>query len=1287
MDMDRRFAHIAQALAVGYTDLYYVNIETDEFIEYHSDENRGLLLEVRRGNDFFPGCTRDAKKYVHKEDQKTFVHTMNRAFLKEALKENRTYEFHYRRLLDKKPVYVRMHITRCSDDPNYLVIAVSDIDELMKQRQKDARIREERIVYAHLQALAGNFICVYIVDPETDSYREFSATNDYTDAFSQAKSGEHFFDVVRKVAKEFNHPEDLPRFLEAFTKDNILTEIESNGLFVLVYRLMMEGKPRYVKMSAALVEEKEGKRLVVGLNDIDAQYRQKQNALDLAREKDLYGQIAYCLAGQYDTLYYVDLDSNKYAEISATDNYKKLNVPATGNDFFADSRRSIRRYVHPEDQDKAIGLHYKDVMLQNLEKTSSISMSWRLVVEGKVHYIRHTTLLAKDGKHLIICIKSIDAEMAAERALEEDKKKSVTFTQIAERLADHYDFIYYIDCQTGVYTELSAKRNLGELYINDQGKDFFTTSHRNAEHLIYVEDRERIILFLDRDNLISKLETRQRVTQDYRMVIEGKIQFTRMSVTYSSDKSHFIICVENRDEGVRKEKEHLEALSMANEMARRDELTHTKNKTAYHEAVKDLQKRMETEKPKYSVVICDINDLKAINDTEGHAAGDDYIKNAGNLICHTFLHSPVFRIGGDEFALFLEGEDFDNRERLLADIRRQVEENVRMGEGTIIATGIADYIPRQDKTVEDVFKRADSQMYADKTRLKELKLLLESHSLKEIAQIRTIDEQRRQKIDTLFKAFDVVADGTYVYLCDMKYDFSRWSKSAVDTFGLPSEYMYGAGDIWENHIHPEDRAAYHKGIDEIFSGNASGHDMQYRAKRVDGGYDVCTCRGIVIRDVSGEPDYFVGTIRNHGIQGHIDTLTGLRNQYGCFEDLDSIIKRQAEVRVCLFGISRFSQINEMYGYRFGNRVLQQYARLVFERLGNAGHSYRIDGTKFAIITSTLSIDELHRKFDAFQTYLHEGFTVDGRHILLDLHSGALSLDRFDVDSQTIYACLNSADDESKLQGRGDMVIFRNDFNESSQQRLEMINEIRLSIKHGCEGFYLLYQPVVDAKSERLIGAEALLRWKSERYGAVPPDRFINVIESDSLYPELGEWILREAIASAKQMRKKNKSFVVNVNLSYTQVQKPDFVDMVARNLSALDYPADHLCLEVTERCRLLDMDLIKNVVVALRSMGVLVALDDFGTGFSSIGILKDIPVNLIKIDRSFVKAIESDEVDRQLVRNIVDMAAIFEAKVCVEGIETKGMRNVLRGFHVGSFQGFYYAKPLTLEQLLIWKKP
>ena len=1162
-----------------------------------------------------------------------------------------------------------------------------EMDDLLRENRqlKDIcdRIREERAVYARLQTLTGSFIVVYVVDPETDRYREFSATDNYTESFAQAKEGTDFYAKVREAARVFNHPDDLDRFLSAFTKENVTAKTENGGTFTLDYRVMMDGKPLHVQMKAAMAEEKEGLRLIVGLLDREKQYRRKEAEKEIERQKDIYNQIAESLAEQYDTLYYIDIATGTYSEISSTDEYKKMNVPATGKDFFADSRRSIRKYVHPEDQEKALSVHYKDVMLDNLRKRGSFSIAYRLVVAGKVRYIRHTEIMASDRKHIIVCIENIDEEIRAELAQKADQQKSVTYTQIAERLAAHYDLIYYIDCGNLHYSELSARQKSGELKIQAEGEDFFQAAWTNAGRFVYSEDRERIRLFLDRDNLISRLEQRRQLTEDYRMnAVGGKTQYTRMTVTYSSDHSHFIICVENRDEDVRREQEHLAALSMANEIARRDELTHTKNKTAYHEIEKELQKTVSEGGDPFGIVVCDINGLKVINDTEGHKAGDDYIRASCRLVCRTFQHSPVFRIGGDEFAVILRGQDFDARGVLISRLRKQAEENIRNGEGPVLASGLAEYRPKEDHTVEDVFNRADNLMYADKTHLKETKLLLETRTFKEKANVRMISDERRIMLDALFRSFETVSEGTYVYLCDMKYDFSRWSKAAVDAYGLPSEYMYGAGDIWENQIHPEDRAAYHKGIDEIFTGNAAGHDMQYRARRVTGEYDVCTCRGVVIRDPSGEPDYFAGTIRNHGKQGHIDTLTGFRNQYGFFEDLDGYLKRNTEVSVILFGISRFSEINEMHGYQFGNRVLQCYARCIFETTGNTGHVYRIDGTKFAVISNTLSVVEMREKYDHFRRFLHEDFTVDGKGIMLDLRGGVLRVDSFDIDTRTVYACLNFAYEESKTLQQGNLVEFRNDRSADSHQQLEKLHAIRASIINDFDGFFLLYQPVVDAKTERMTGAEALLRWKNETFGMVPPDQFIPVLETDPLFPELGEWIIREAVLTAKKMLDRDPGFVVNVNLSYVQLEKPDFVDTVLRILEETGYPPGNLCLEVTERCRLLDTELLKNVVVNLKSRGILVALDDFGTGFSAVGIVREIPFDTIKIDRSFVRKIEENDTDREVVRSIVDLASIFGAKVCVEGIETAGMRDILRDCRVESFQGYYYAKPLPPGQIL-----
>ena len=275
-EKDIIFTRIAHALARGYTDLFYVNVKTDELIEYHTDDSLGVLTEARRSSDFFEGCERDAKLYVHPDDQAAFVRAMNREFLAVALADSKIFEMTYRRIKGGAPFYVRMRVSRVEDDKNFIVIAVSDIDELMMKRRAEERIREERVIYARLNAITGNFLVVYVVDPETESYHEFSSTADYEENLAQEKEGTGFFSKVREASRLHNCPEDLERFTSAFTKENVMAEIKHSGIFTLGYRIMMKGSPLHVQMKAAMVEEKEGTRLIVGLNDVDAQVRQEE---------------------------------------------------------------------------------------------------------------------------------------------------------------------------------------------------------------------------------------------------------------------------------------------------------------------------------------------------------------------------------------------------------------------------------------------------------------------------------------------------------------------------------------------------------------------------------------------------------------------------------------------------------------------------------------------------------------------------------------------------------------------------------------------------------------------------------------------------------------------------------------------------------------------------------------------------------------------------------------------------------------------------------------------------
>lgn len=545
-----------------------------------------------------------------------------------------------------------------------------------------------------------------------------------------------------------------------------------------------------------------------------------------------------------------------------------------------------------------------------------------------------------------------------------------------------------------------------------------------------------------------------------------------------------------------------------------------------------------------------------------------------------------------------------------------------------------------------------------------------------------ITPKAKRELDSLFESYSLIADDTYVFLCDMKYDYSRWSKELVDMYGLPSEYMYYAGKIWEEHIHPEDRRAYHEGLEAVFSGKQSGHDMQYRVLRRDGECDLITCRGIVITDGDGRPQYFGGAIRNHSQKTHIDSVTGLRNQYGFFSDLQSYIRNKTPIKIGMAGIAKLTEINEVYGYDAGNKVLQHLGRFLMDHVSNRGGTYRLDGSRFAVISTIQSEEEFAGLYDYVRNHFREGVQLDDRKIILELNAGMLVLNDFNVDDQTVYSCLNFAYQESKLNKHGDLVRFNNELTGENRKRLELLHAIRSSITQKEKGFYLLYQPVVDAETEKVIGAEALLRWKSDEYGMVPPDTFIPFLENDPLFPKLGEWIIKTAIKDTRKILALVPDFVANVNLSYSQLERADFTDSVLHMIRQGGIDPEHICLEITERCRLLDMELLKNVIVKLRAGGVHIALDDFGTGYSSVGLVKNLPFDTIKIDRGFVRHIEQDEREEKLLNNFTEMAGIFGADVCVEGIETTGMRDIIRDYGIHSFQGYYYSKPIPIEELL-----
>ena len=543
-----------------------------------------------------------------------------------------------------------------------------------------------------------------------------------------------------------------------------------------------------------------------------------------------------------------------------------------------------------------------------------------------------------------------------------------------------------------------------------------------------------------------------------------------------------------------------------------------------------------------------------------------------------------------------------------------------------------------------------------------------------------ISSERKEILDKLYHAFEIVSEGCYIYLCDMKYDYSRWSEEAVQYFGLPGEYMYQAGGIWEQHIHPEDRKNYRESIQDIFAGRDKGHDMQYRAKDGMGRYVVCTCRGVVLWDENGIPDYFAGSIRNHGLVNNVDSLTGLQNQYGLFEHLKVFYSKQVRSNIMMIGVGHFSKINEMWGYDFGNIVIHKLVQLLKEEFRNEGVLYRIDGVKFVLLTRTLSMDDLSRRYELLKNIISDKLEIDGYHPNLLVYGSALEIDTFDVNPQAMFSCLGYAYHVSKEKANGKFQIFQSGIDKHRHNLLELINSIQKSIDDGCRGFVLYYQPVIDARTQRLRGCEALLRWEDPEYGLVPPNHFIPIIENDPAFVRLGEWILRKALEDTKPFLKQHPGFLLNVNVAYEQLRQNTFTSMVKKCLEDADYPPENLCLEITERCRLMDINRLSDILSELRTQGVRFALDDFGTGYSSIDILKQLKCDLVKIDKVFVDGVAEGSENAELISVMQDLAEVCGSKVCTEGIETAEQCEIVKNCGVESLQGYYFSRPVPLKE-------
>jgi len=419
-----------------------------------------------------------------------------------------------------------------------------------------------------------------------------------------------------------------------------------------------------------------------------------------------------------------------------------------------------------------------------------------------------------------------------------------------------------------------------------------------------------------------------------------------------------------------------------------------------------------------------------------------------------------------------------------------------------------------------------------------------------------------------------------------------------------------------------------------------------------------------------------------------DALTGLPNREAWQSAIDQAVANARRGGGCFalldVGLDRFKVINESLGHEAGDAVLLAATERIKRILRRHDVAARIGGDRFSILLPGMSEPRdigafCERLLAAFEPVIEITANGAGQRLHVSLSAG---IALFPNDGENAGALLQSAEValyRAKEDGRGGYKFYSAEMNAASSQLLALEQMMRQALGRG--EFAVAYQPQVDARSGRLVGSEALLRWHSAALGTISPVQFIPIAEATGLILPIGEWVLGEACKQAARWRGEfGADLPVAVNLSARQFRNEDLADSVRRALDASGLPPHLLELEITEGLLMHDPQGAADILNGLRAMGIKIALDDFGTGYSSLAYLKTFPLDRLKLDRAFVKDLPDDEDDRAIARAVIVLGHNLGLEVLAEGVETAAQRDFLAETGCDVFQGYFYGRPMESAQ-------